>query len=111
MVHIDAFVDRIVFDKGVFSWYLNPKLGNETFKIDTSDFKKSMLKAQKKTLLANPSTGCDCTKVGENLIEGVIHLFNMSFDYEQALAYRKNQGVYLRSNQWYDLEAEVWIVI
>ena len=55
---IDAFVDRIVFDKGVFSWYLNPKLGNETFKIDTSDFKKSMLKAQKKTLLANPSTGC-----------------------------------------------------
>lgn len=41
---IDAFVDRIVFDKGVFSWYLNPKLGNETFKVGTSDFKKSMLK-------------------------------------------------------------------
>lgn len=44
---IDAFVDRIVFDKGVFSWYLNPKLGNETFKVGTSDFKKSMLKVQK----------------------------------------------------------------
>lgn len=45
---IDAFVDRIVFDKGVFSWYLNPKLGNETFNVDTTDWKKNMLKAQKK---------------------------------------------------------------
>ena len=40
---IDVFVDRIVYDKGVFSWYLNPKLGNETFKVDTTDWKKSML--------------------------------------------------------------------
>ena len=54
---IDAFVDRIVFDKGVFSWYLNPKLGNETFSIDTNDWKKSMLKTQKKTLPAHDSTG------------------------------------------------------
>jgi DNA invertase Pin-like site-specific DNA recombinase len=54
---IDAFVDRIVFDKGVFSWYLNPKLGNETFSIDTTDWKKSMLKTQKKTLPAHDSTG------------------------------------------------------
>lgn len=45
---IDVFVDRIVYDKGVFSWYLNPKLGNETFKVDTTDWKKSMLKSQKK---------------------------------------------------------------
>ena len=50
-------------------------------------------------------------KVGENSIEGEIHLFNMSFNYAQASAYGKGQGVYLRSNQWYDLEAEVWIVI
>jgi len=54
---IDAFVDRIVYDKGVFSWYLNPKLGNETFKVDTTDWKKSMLKSQKKTLPAHNSTG------------------------------------------------------
>jgi DNA invertase Pin-like site-specific DNA recombinase len=47
---IDAFVDRIVYDKGVFSWYLNPKLGNETFKVDTTDWKKSMLKSQKKNV-------------------------------------------------------------
>ena len=55
---IDVFVDRIVYDKGVFSWYLNPKLGNETFKVDTTDWKKSMLKSQKKTLPAHNSTGC-----------------------------------------------------
>lgn len=54
---IDSFVDRIVFDKGEFSWYLNPKLGNETFKIDTTDWKKSMLKSQKKTLPDGSSTG------------------------------------------------------
>ena len=53
---IDVFVDRIVYDKGVFSWYLNPKLGNETFKVDTTDWKKSMLKSQKKTLPAHNST-------------------------------------------------------
>lgn len=41
---IDAFVDRIIYDKGTFSWYLNPKLGNERFDIDTSTWKKSMLK-------------------------------------------------------------------
>ena len=74
---IDAFVDRIVFDKGVFSWYLNPKLGNETFKVGTSDFKKSMLKVQK-TLLANSSTGCDCPEVSE------CYLFSVKLDFEKA---------------------------
>ena len=56
---IDAFVDRVIFDKGVFSWYLNPKLGNDSFKVDTTDWKKNMLKAQKKTLPAHNSTGSD----------------------------------------------------
>ncbi len=42
---IGAFVDRIIFDKNVFSWYLNSKLGNEALAIDTTDWKKSMLKA------------------------------------------------------------------
>lgn len=48
-------------------------------------------------------------KVGENEVKGDIHLFDMSFNYAQARAYRKSQGGYLRANQWYDLEAEVWI--
>ena len=56
---IDAFVDRVIYDKGVFSWYLNPKLGNDSFKVDTTDWKKNMLKAQKKTLPAHNSTGSD----------------------------------------------------
>ena len=41
---IDAFVERIIYDKGVFSWYLKPKVGNASFDIDTSGWKKSMLK-------------------------------------------------------------------
>ena len=45
---IEAFVDKIVFDKGVFSWYLNPKFGNEVFDMDTTDWKKSMLNREKK---------------------------------------------------------------
>ena len=53
---INAFVDRIVYDKGTFSWYLDPKFGNEAINIDTSDWKKSLLKTQKKTL-----QGCDST--------------------------------------------------
>ena len=54
---IDAFVDRVVFDKGVFSWYLNPKYGNESFDIDTGGWKKNMLETQKKTLPVNSSSG------------------------------------------------------
>lgn len=54
---INAFVDRIVYDKGVFSWYLRPGFGNETFDFDTSDWKKSMSKSQKKTLADYGSTG------------------------------------------------------
>ena len=57
------------------------------------------------------SPGCYQCKVGENEIKGEIHLFDMSFNYAQAKAYRKKQGGYLRENQWYDLEAEVWIAI
>lgn len=45
---IEAFVDKIVYDKGVFSWYLNPKYGNEVFDMDTKDWKKSMLNRKKK---------------------------------------------------------------
>lgn len=47
---IDAFVDRVVFDKGFF-WYINPKFGNETFRVDTTDWKKNMLKTKKRYLL------------------------------------------------------------
>jgi DNA invertase Pin-like site-specific DNA recombinase len=53
---IDAFVDRIIYDKGTFSWYLNPKLGNERFDIDTSTWKKSMLKKTNAGVVSG--TGC-----------------------------------------------------
>ena len=52
---IDAFVDRIIYDKGVFSWYLSPKIGNATFNIDTTDWKKNMSKSQKKRVAVKPA--------------------------------------------------------
>ena len=57
---IDAFVERIVYDKGVFNWYLRPKVGNQIFAVDTTDWKKNMLKNQKKTPWAYSSTGSYC---------------------------------------------------
>lgn len=38
---IDNFVDQIVFDHGAFIWYLNPVFGNEVYKQDASDWKKT----------------------------------------------------------------------
>jgi DNA invertase Pin-like site-specific DNA recombinase len=63
---IDAFVDRIVYDKGVFSWYLNPKAGNANFTVDTTSWKKSTLLAQKKT---NKAEVCTSGYRRESLIE------------------------------------------
>ena len=56
---VEAFVDHIEFDKNVFSWYLNPKLGNEVFRVDTSDWKKNTLSA----------TGCTGSYRRETVIE------------------------------------------
>lgn len=38
---IDNFVDQIVYDHGVFKWYLNPAYGNEIYSQATSDWKKT----------------------------------------------------------------------
>ena len=37
---IDNFFDQIVYDLGVFIWYLNPTYGNEVYRQKTSNFKK-----------------------------------------------------------------------
>lgn len=36
--------------------------------------------------------------------------FDFTIDYEQALAFRKANGGYLRKGQWEDLTVEVYIV-
>lgn len=56
------------------------------------------------------SPGCDCRKVGENSAS-ILPLFDMRFQYEQACAYRKSYGAYLRPNQWTDVEAMVSIIV
>ncbi|SFQ10034.1 Site-specific DNA recombinase [Lachnospiraceae bacterium XBB1006] len=42
---IDNFVDQIVYDHGVFIWYLNPAYGNEVYRQDASDWKKKQQSA------------------------------------------------------------------
>lgn len=54
---IDGFVERIIYDKGVFIWYLNPQVGNATFKVDTTDWKKKMFKANKMVYPSLSGTG------------------------------------------------------
>lgn len=57
---IDNFVDQIVYDHGVFIWYLNPAYGNEVYRQETSNWKKQLqesLSDTKVTLPACPSTG------------------------------------------------------
>ena len=55
---IDEFVERIIFDKGIFNWYLNPKEGNKSISVDTSDWKKGMFKDRKMVLPSRYSAGC-----------------------------------------------------
>ena len=57
---IDGFVERIIYDKGVFIWYLNPQVGNATFKVDTTDWKKKMFKANKMVYPSLSGTGSNC---------------------------------------------------
>ena len=54
---IDGFVERIIYDKGVFIWYLNPQVGNATFEVDTTDWKKKMFKANKMVYPSLSGTG------------------------------------------------------
>ena len=42
---IDQYVEQIIYDKGVFTWILNPSLGNECqrLEMDTSEWKKGYI--------------------------------------------------------------------
>lgn len=57
---IDYYVDRIIFDKGKFTWILNPELGNkyQDYIIDSASLKKpkSGVKNECEVL---PPTGCN----------------------------------------------------
>ena len=56
---IDQYVEQIIFDKGVFTWILNPALGNQyqRLSIDTSGMKKNQT-SPKLLCCADTSTGC-----------------------------------------------------
>ena len=79
---IEAYVEGIQYDKGVFTWVLNPKLGNEVsnIEIDTKKLKKNELFRDKinSTYYDCSSTGCYSSKVGE------FYLFSVKLDFEKA---------------------------
>lgn len=56
---IDYYVEKIYYDKGIFSWFLRPKVGNELSEItiDATNLKKK-IDSNKLMLDANSSTGC-----------------------------------------------------
>ena len=56
---IDQYVEQIIFDKGVFTWILNPALGNQLQRltIDTSGMKKN---CSSQELLCRADTGTGC---------------------------------------------------
>ena len=57
---IDNFVDQIVFDHGAFIWYLNPTYGNEVYKQEASDWKKT----QHLQSLNDKTTSSACCSTG-----------------------------------------------
>lgn len=64
---------------------------------------KAKLSLLNNPLLVGRSTGSIESKVGE------FKLFVFTIRFEEAKAYRKSYGAYLRLNQWEDLTVEVWI--
>ena len=44
-------------------------------------------------------------------IDSCIKIFEEKLDFDEAYDYRKQNGAYLRKNQWYDLFVEVWVSI
>ena len=103
---IDQYVDQIIFDKGVFTWILNPALGNkyQRLSMDTSGMKKHQGRL-KLMCCDEATTGSYQSKVGE------CYLFSVKLDFEKAKEYRKSYGAYLRHNQWNDIEVEVCMLI
>ena len=55
---IDAYVERIVFDKGDFTWILNPRLGNKTSAITVRDSEFPRQAQGNVMCSAYASTGC-----------------------------------------------------
>ncbi len=55
---IDAFTEKIIFDKGTFSWYLNPKVGNSVLSVDTHDWRKGRQSTLNLVQKSQSFTGC-----------------------------------------------------
>ena len=70
---IDQYVEQIIFDKGVFTWILNPALGNQyqRLSIDTSGMKKNQT-SPKLLCCADTSTGCDFEQVVDTFLYDLV---------------------------------------
>lgn len=116
---IERFVQRVTpLDNNMFKWYIsidglngdggNPNDNNEGEVIIGVTGRRGTAKIiDERGEISLPtyqnSTGSYYTKIGELLV------YNIVIPFENARAYRKSSGRYLRCNQWDDISLEVHI--
>lgn len=57
---IDRYVDKIIYDKNIFTWYLKSDIGNiSSLEIDMKDIKKKSMYDQNFMYIVNDNSGCN----------------------------------------------------
>ena len=111
---IERFVRRITpIDNNTFRWYIKLTDTDDDFPLDEIAISLKGRKGNATIVLEDgdvslPSdqynTGSTVRKIGEYFA------YQFSIPFEEARAYRKSTGRYLRCNQWFDLNIEVYII-
>lgn len=107
---IDAFVQEIIVCKDGFIWKLN-LIPDDELKLQVDGRTNNYTVTQ--TELSSDGAQQHRLLSLKDRLKGnhLLYLYEVKIDYEKALRYRKNYGAYLRKRQWYDLTAEMWIVV
>lgn len=107
---IDAFVQEIIVCKDGFIWKLN-LIPDDELKLQVDGRTNNYTVTQ--TELSSDGAQQHRLLLPKDRLKGnhLLYLYEVKIDYEKALRYRKNYGAYLRKRQWYDLTAEMWIVV
>ena len=107
---IDAFVQEIIVCKDGFIWKLN-LTPDDDLKLQVDGRTNNYTVTQ--TELSSDGEQQRRLLSPKDRLKGnqLLYLYEVKIDYEKALRYRKNYGAYLRKRQWYDLTAEMWIVV
>ncbi len=105
---VNVFVDKIIYDKGVFSWYLNPILAKECFNVDTSEWKKTRLIPAQNASPAGFGTGC-YQRRKELIYRNPIFLTTLVFTRPEADSFVHGHKKYKKINKWDNVKVKVFI--